>query len=69
MTVLLNMANMSWDKVREKSHDDAWRSTSINRPINFKDIVIEAGDDDEYIAYLSEQSILSKLSNLCSNGI
>jgi len=58
--------NMSWDEVREKSHDYAWRSTTINRPINFENIVIEAGGDDEYIAYLVEQSILS---NLSSNGI
>jgi uncharacterized phage-associated protein len=29
---------VSWDEIREKSHDYAWRSTIINRAINFEDI-------------------------------
>ena len=58
--------DMSWDEIREKSHDYAWRSTIVNRPINFEDIILEAGGDDEYIAYLQEHSILS---NLVANGI
>lgn len=58
--------DMSWDEIREKSHDYAWRSTSSNRPISFENIVLEAGGDHEYIAYLAEQSILS---NLSANGI
>jgi len=49
---------MSWDEIREKSHDYAWRNTAGNRNINFEDIVLEAGGDDEYIAYLTEQSML-----------
>ena len=53
-------------ELREKSHDYAWKSTTINRPTDFENIVIEAGGDDEYIAYLSEQSILS---NISTNGI
>jgi uncharacterized phage-associated protein len=58
--------NMTWEELREKSHDYAWKSTSSNRPINFKDIVLEAGGDDEYFAYLAEQSVLS---NISTNGI
>jgi len=58
--------DMSWDEIREKSHDYAWRNTSINRPISFENIVLEAGGDDEYIAYLTEQSILA---NFSLNGI
>jgi uncharacterized phage-associated protein len=58
--------DLSWDELREKSHDYAWRSTTINRPMNFESIILEAGGDDEYIAYLSEQSILS---NISINGI
>ena len=58
--------DMSWDEVREKSHDYAWRNTTANRPIRFEDIVLEAGGDDEYIDYLREHSILS---NLSINGI
>jgi rRNA maturation endonuclease Nob1 len=40
---------MSWDEVREKSHDYAWRNAAINRQINFEDIIREDGGDDEYI--------------------
>lgn len=31
--------NMSWDEIREKSHDYAWRSTSQNRAIDFANII------------------------------
>jgi uncharacterized phage-associated protein len=58
--------DMSWDEIREKSHDYAWRNTTINHPINFENIVLEAGGDNEYIDYLKEHSILS---NLSANGI
>ena len=58
--------DLSWDEIREKSHDYAYRSSTLNRPINFEDIILEAGGDDEYIAYLREHSILS---NLSANGI
>ena len=54
--------NMSWDEIREKSHDYAWRSTPQNRTIDFENIVREAGGEDDYIQYLKEQSILSYLS-------
>ena len=53
---------MSWDEIREKSHDYAWRSTTINRAIQFEDIIREAGRDDDYVEYVSEQS---QLINLC----
>jgi len=54
--------NMSWDEIREKSHDYAWRSTSQNRTIDFENIVREAGGEEDYIQYLKEQSLLSYLS-------
>jgi uncharacterized phage-associated protein len=54
--------DMSWDEIREKSHDYAWRSTSINRSIRFEDIIRETGSDDEYVEYIREQS---RLLNLC----
>jgi uncharacterized phage-associated protein len=53
--------NLSWDEIREKSHDYAYRSTTFNRPICFENMVLEAGGDDEYIAYLKEHSILSNI--------
>ncbi|MBL7712982.1 MAG: SocA family protein, partial [Chitinophagaceae bacterium] len=41
--------NTSWDEVREKSHDYAWRSTIRNRPISFENLIIEAGGDKDFI--------------------
>ena len=54
--------NMSWDEVREKSHDYAWRRTAKNNPISLDNLVRETGDDKEYIDYLKEQE---ELINLC----
>lgn len=53
--------DMSWDEIREKSHDYAWRNTASNKQINFEDIIREGGGDDEYINYLQEQSNLISL--------
>jgi len=50
---------MSWDEVREKSHDYAWRNTIINHPIDFEDMIRESGGDGEFINYLQEQSALA----------
>jgi uncharacterized phage-associated protein len=50
--------DMSWDEIREKSHDYAWRNTIINRAINFEDIIREVGKDDEYVEYIQEQNRL-----------
>ena len=54
--------NMSWDEIREKSHDYAWRSTTQNRAIDFENIIRETGGENDYIEYLREQSLLSELS-------
>ena len=54
--------NLSYDEIREKSHDYAWRSTSQNRTIDFENIVREAGGEEDYILYLKEQSVLSSIS-------
>jgi hypothetical protein len=53
---------MSWDEIREKSHDYAWRSTTLNRTINFADIIREAGGEEGYIEYIKEQVLLSDFS-------
>jgi uncharacterized phage-associated protein len=57
--------NLSWDEIREKSHDYAWRNTVINRQISFEDILLEAGGDVEYIEYLKEQNLLINLCEQC----
>jgi uncharacterized phage-associated protein len=53
---------MSWDEIREKSHDYAWRNTIQNRTIDFENIIREAGGEEEYIEYVKEQFLLSNLS-------
>ena len=55
-------SDMSWDEIREKSHDYAWRNSIQNRPIDFANIIREAGENDDYIDYLKEQSLLSEYS-------
>ena len=51
---------LSWDKIREKSHDYAWQNTVKNTPISIENIAIEAGDSESYIDYLKEQMLLAK---------
>jgi uncharacterized phage-associated protein len=55
--------NLSWDEIREKSHDYAWRNTTVNHQIDFENIIREAGGDDEYIDYVKEQNLLVILNN------
>jgi len=55
---------MSWDEVREKSHDFAWRATPSNRQISIDNIMRENGEDENYIEYITEHIALQK-SCLC----
>lgn len=57
---LKKYGNLSWDEIKEKSHDYAWRNTVKNSPISIENIVIEAGNDESYVEYLKEQILLSK---------
>jgi uncharacterized phage-associated protein len=59
---IVQYGDLSWDEIREKSHDYAWRHTIANNPMNFDDIIREAGGDESYIEYVREQSTLA---NLC----
>ncbi|MEG1544016.1 MAG: Panacea domain-containing protein [Tannerellaceae bacterium] len=52
--------NLSWDEVRDKSHDYAWHSTPKDRPIALEDIMREKGEDDDYIAYICNATTLQK---------
>ena len=54
--------DLSWDEIREKSHDYAWRNTIQNREIDFSNIIREIGGDDDYIDYIKEQSLLTAFS-------
>jgi uncharacterized phage-associated protein len=50
--------NLSWDEIREKSHDYAWRATTMNRPIMYENILREQGAPDEFIDYVKENMLL-----------
>ena len=45
---------LSWDELKKKSHDSAWRSTAENKQISIEDILREKGEEEDYIAYISE---------------
>ena len=51
---------MSWNEIREKSHDFAWCATPDNRQIDLSNIMREAGEDEAYIEYISEHIALQK---------
>jgi uncharacterized phage-associated protein len=52
--------HLSWDEVRERSHDFAWRATPYNKQIDLDNIMRETGEDEAYIAYISEHIALQK---------
>ncbi len=52
--------DMSYDEIKEKSHDVAWRSTARDYPISFENMALESGMDAEDIPYLEESSMLQK---------
>jgi uncharacterized phage-associated protein len=57
---LKDYGEMSWDEVREKSHDYAWRATVLNRPISMDNIVYETGNDEGYVEYLKQQMRIAR---------
>ena len=52
--------DMSYDEIKDKSHDVAWRSTARDYPISFENMALESGMDAEDIPYLEESSMLQK---------
>lgn len=52
---------LSWDEIREKSHDYAWRNTQRDYPIDVKNILLETGESKEYIEYVSEMMSISEV--------
>lgn len=55
--------DMSYDEIKEKSHDVAWRSTARDYPISFENMALESGMVAEDIPYLEESAMLQK--NFC----
>lgn len=45
---------MTWDEVREKSHDYAWRNTAHDHPIAVERMIMETGDSKEYADYVGQ---------------
>ena len=52
---------LSYDEIKEKSHDVAWRSTARDFSIKWEDIAREAGLDEVEVACLQEYSTLHPL--------
>ncbi|MFT3739067.1 MAG: Panacea domain-containing protein [Breznakibacter sp.] len=52
--------NLTWDEIREKSHDYAWRNTVLNTPISMENMVIETGNEESYIEYIKENRRFAK---------
>ncbi|MDR1121209.1 MAG: SocA family protein [Dysgonamonadaceae bacterium] len=50
--------SLSWDEIREKSHDYAWRATTLGRPVTYDNILREQGATDEFIDYVKEDMLL-----------
>ena len=57
---LLEYGNLTWDEIREKSHDYAWRNTALNTPISLDNLILETGSDESYIDYIKENRLLGK---------
>ena len=51
-------SSLSYDEIKEKSHDVAWRSTARDFSIKWEDIAREAGLDTEELKYLHDFSTL-----------
>lgn len=55
---------LTWDEVREKSHDYAWRNTVHDYPISVENMILETGDSKEYATYVSELVTTKRMMTL-----
>lgn len=55
--------DLSYDEIKEKSHDIAWRSTARDFPISIENIAREAGVDEGELSYIIENAYLK--TNIC----
>lgn len=56
---LKEYGNLSYGEIREKSHDYAWDNTTQGYPISVENILLEAGEQTEYINFVKEQILLN----------
>ena len=52
---------MTYDEIKEKSHDVAWRATAKDYAISLEDIAREAGLDSEDISYIAQNIQLQQM--------
>jgi len=57
---LREYGDLTWDEVREKSHDYAWRNTALNTPISLDNLILETGNEESYIDYIKENRFFAK---------
>ena len=57
---LYEYGDLTWDEVREKSHDYAWRNTALNTPISLDNLILETGNGESYIDYVKENMLFAK---------
>ena len=51
---LQQYGNLTYDEIKEKSHDIAWSSTARDYPISIENIAREAGLQEEELSYIQE---------------
>ena len=56
-------SQLSYDEIKEKSHDVAWRSTARDYSIKWEDIAREAGLDSADMECINEHSALEAALN------
>ncbi len=52
--VIVQYGSLSYDEIKEKSHDMAWRSTAKDYPIAVENIAFETGMSEEDMPYIVE---------------
>ena len=56
-------SSLSYDEIKEKSHDVAWRSTARDFSIKWEDIAREAGLSSEELEFINEYNALEAALN------
>ncbi|MDR2358178.1 MAG: SocA family protein [Prevotellaceae bacterium] len=52
-SAIAQYGTLSWDEIRQKSHDIAWSLASDDAPISMENMLREAGEKEDYISYLN----------------
>ena len=55
--------DLSYDEIKEKSHDTAWRSTARDYMMRVEDIARESGLDSEELTYVQESARLMNFAH------